>query len=762
MSAEELGSDRENRPLEEMTEIKELLKVLIQSQAKLAEAQAKSQVNIQNQMLEQAKSQENLQSKMLEVLISINSAGNKHQDDDGNDDNNDKQPSKVEEDLLLCEGDSEETKQRVAEYNPNANDLLSCEGDCEETIEFLKKNPEAVHQGVTSDSRTVLHLAISRKREMKLVREIVKLMPPESLEYRSTGKGFTALRIAAEYGNLEACKLMVNKHSRLPLILDADGYTAFETALSFVTVRQKEVAEYLYGVTKAADPTFFSGANGVGVLCALINANFYDLAFRHVKQFPVVVKDKKIYKMCGLEMMARRPFAFRSGTKLTWWQDLIYSLIQVDNIAACIQPDKSRGSECTNRDEENPQPQSLDCTEVEESSKVSSIITNRGIFVPYYLRRVFGIERLYNQKVAHQQAIALIKQMFKELDNTTNKSTLLEFMKDNPNILKEAIKNGITEFVAECLDKFEYLIWHKTSEAKPLEMAIAERKEIIVNLICDIGDKLEEKIDLVTRTDDDDNTILHHAAKLAPYAQLNLVSGAALQMQREMQWFKGVESILRESDRFKRNKKGDTAQIIFTMSHKDLMKEGAEWLQDTSGSCMIVAALVATVAFAAAFTVPGGNISDSNNILNGTPIYLGKPSFTIFAVADTLALFSSITSVLMFLAIYTSRYAEMDFLKSLPQKLIFGLVTLFISMVAILVAFGTSMFIVVGSRFGQALIPIALLSCFPLGLFAWLQLPLFVEMVRSTYWGSLFRKHRYMDLSLKKNVNKLRGKRKEN
>ncbi|KAI3856543.1 hypothetical protein MKX03_028385 [Papaver bracteatum] len=177
---------------------------------------------------------------------------------------------------------------------------------------------------------------------------------------------------------------------------------------------------------------------------------------------------------------------------------------------------------------------------------------------------------------------------------------------------------------------------------------------------------------------------------------------------------------------------------------------------------MIVAALIATVAFAAAFTVPGGNISDSNNILNGTPIYLGKPSFTIFAVADTLALFSSITSVLMFLAIYTSRYSEMDFLKSLPQKLIFGLVTLFISMVAILVAFGTSMFIVVGSRFGQALIPIALLSCCPLGLFAWLQLPLFVEMVRSTYWGSLFRKHRYMDLSLKKKVNKLRGKKKEN
>ncbi|KAI3862141.1 hypothetical protein MKW92_020621, partial [Papaver armeniacum] len=141
------------------------------------------------------------------------------------------------------------------------------------------------------------------------------------------------------------------------------------------------------------------------------------------------------------------------------------------------------------------------------------------------------------------------------------------------------------------------------------------------------------------------------------------------------------------------------------------------------------AALIATVAFAAAFTVPGGNISDSNNVMNGIPVFLEKSSFTVFVVSDALALFSSITSVLMFLAIYTSRFAENDFLKSLPQKLIFGLATLFLSMVAILVAFGAALFIVVGSRFSHVLIPITLITCFPLGLFAWLQLPLFVEMV---------------------------------
>ncbi|KAI3845822.1 hypothetical protein MKX03_020319 [Papaver bracteatum] len=60
-----------------------------------------------------------------------------------------------------------------------------------------------------------------------------------------------------------------------------------------------------------------------------------------------------------------------------------------------------------------------------------------------------------------------------------------------------------------------------------------------------------------------------------------------------MQWFK-----------LTRNKNGDPAQFVFSEEHKDLLKEGDDWLNDTSGSCMIVAALIATVAFAAAFTVP--------------------------------------------------------------------------------------------------------------------------------------------------------------
>ena len=41
-----------------------------------------------------------------------------------------------------------------------------------------------------------------------------------------------------------------------------------------------------------------------------------------------------------------------------------------------------------------------------------------------------------------------------------------------------------------------------------------------------------------TIKDPSGNNLLHLAARLAPSSKLNLISGAALQIQRELQWFK--------------------------------------------------------------------------------------------------------------------------------------------------------------------------------------------------------------------------------
>ncbi|KAL5568902.1 hypothetical protein UlMin_025477 [Ulmus minor] len=181
-----------------------------------------------------------------------------------------------------------------------------------------------------------------------------------------------------------------------------------------------------------------------------------------------------------------------------------------------------------------------------------------------------------------------------------------------------------------------------------------------------------------------------------------------------------------------KNNEGNTARQLFTNSHKELMRNAEKWMKDTSNSCIIVAILVVTIMFAAAFTVPGGNHQDT-----GFPIFLKKKLFKIFIISDAVSLFSSTTSVLMFMGILTSRYAEQDFLKSLPSKMIIGLSTLFISLATMMIAFTATLFIMLRTE-SWIIIPIVLLASLPVTLYVRLLFPLLYELLMSTYGPSIF------------------------
>lgn len=66
------------------------------------------------------------------------------------------------------------------------------------------------------------------------------------------------------------------------------------------------------------------------------------------------------------------------------------------------------------------------------------------------------------------------------------------------------------------------------------------RKAKIFNLLYQMN--AVKKNRLTTRLDKFQNSILHQAAMLAPDNELRRISGGALQMQRELQWFKVIPS----------------------------------------------------------------------------------------------------------------------------------------------------------------------------------------------------------------------------
>ncbi|XP_035545906.1 ankyrin repeat-containing protein ITN1-like [Juglans regia] len=232
--------------------------------------------------------------------------------------------------------------------------------------------------------------------------------------------------------------------------------------------------------------------------------------------------------------------------------------------------------------------------------------------------------------------------------------------------------------------------------------------------------------------DSSSNTILHMAGMLTEHTPIDHIRGAALQMQREVQWFKEVEHICPLSCKERLNRDGLTPKQLFTATHQKLKERGEKWMKGTATSSTVVGALVITITFAAAFTIPDGNNQDT-----GLPILLDNKLFKIFMVTNTMSLFSSSTSVLTFLGILTARYAEEDFLTSLLKRMIIGLFTLFFSITTMMIAFSSALLLILRGQI-WFVAPIIGLAGVPIILFALMQSRLLFDMVVSTYGPGIF------------------------
>ncbi|CAI0550714.1 unnamed protein product [Linum tenue] len=159
-----------------------------------------------------------------------------------------------------------------------------------------------------------------------------------------------------------------------------------------------------------------------------------------------------------------------------------------------------------------------------------------------------------------------------------------------------------------------------------------------------------------------------------------------------------------------------------------------EYRQEQVFNLFVVGALIITIMFTAALTVPGGNKD------TGLPTLLDDRSFKIFMISDAISLYAASTSVLMFLAILTARYSMADFLRSLPTKMVIGLSTLFVSIAAMMVTFSATVVIVMDRQL-EFVVPMILLAAVPVTLFMLLQFPLLIEIVMSTYGPSIFNRN---------------------
>ncbi|XP_062095298.1 ankyrin repeat-containing protein ITN1-like [Humulus lupulus] len=294
--------------------------------------------------------------------------------------------------------------------------------------------------------------------------------------------------------------------------------------------------------------------------------------------------------------------------------------------------------------------------------------------------------------------------------------------------IKKAASNGIVDFITIIARANPGLIWTHDVATTVFKNAITCREAKVFSLIYGLGDKeaLANFVDKETRT-----TMLHMVGEVPSTQVINLIPGSALQMQRELQWFKEVESFAGQAIEIE-NQSQQKPRDVFTDRHETMMSNGERWMKETSQSCTIVGALIVTIMFTAAFTVPGGNNQDS-----GYPIFSKKILFKIFIFSDAISLFSSTTSVLTFLGILTSRYTEDDFLSSLPTKMIIGLCTLILSLLTMMIAFCAALSIMFRAKL-WIVIPVASFASIPVVLFLWIQSRPLRQMIMSTFGPSIF------------------------
>ncbi|XP_058006788.1 uncharacterized protein LOC110641288 [Hevea brasiliensis] len=339
------------------------------------------------------------------------------------------------------------------------------------------------------------------------------------------------------------------------------------------------------------------------------------------------------------------------------------------------------------------------------------------------------LKQIYDMKLTRSYALEILQCISKEI-STIPDLVIPEIVVDLA--LFKAVEHGIIEIVIEIIKANPALLNQRVDFQKGIiHAAILFRQAKVYNLVYAVG---KQKRFLLDGIYEHENNILQLAAKLAPPNLLARISGAALQMQKELQWYKEVESVVDPTFKLAVNNYGEKPSQLFTNSHKQLMEEAEKWRKEIANSCTVLGAFIITIMFSVAFTVPGGNIQDS-----GYPIFLREKAFKLFITADAVSLFAASTSVLTFLGIMTSRYAEEDFLELLPKKLIIGLSTLFLSIAAMMIAFCATLIIMLDGDLGL-IIPIVLMASVPVAVFIFLQFPLLVDIFTSTYGPGMFNK----------------------
>lgn len=147
-------------------------------------------------------------------------------------------------------------------------------------------------------------------------------------------------------------------------------------------------------------------------------------------------------------------------------------------------------------------------------------------------------------------------------------------------------------------------------------------------------------------------------------------------------------------------------------------------LKEAAQSRLVVAALIATVSFAAGFTLPGGFNQDSGDNPPGMAVLKGRIAFKVCLISNAVAFMSSTIAILLYFVLVTT--GSTWFIRVLSSH---GLILNTFSLGALMIAFTTGVSVVVSSNLALVIM---------LWVFSTLFFVYYVILILQTFGISLF------------------------
>ncbi|XP_031114015.1 uncharacterized protein LOC116017544 [Ipomoea triloba] len=453
--------------------------------------------------------------------------------------------------------------------------------------------------------------------------------------------GDTPLHKAARFGQKEAANIILSADINLAWAANILG----ETPL-YVSAAAGEGEVFSILARYDTSQSTLKRNDGCTILHAAVMHERYDVAMKILSLFPQLARMPNGSGMTALNVLATQQHSFRSASPFRF-QDLgtmplyFWQLFET-TIYCCI-------------------PALFEVTKQHGSTVFTK--RKRWPFINCILRNGW-LASIDDAKQRHILAVMLARRLI-ELDEWK-----YYHLRELQNPLLQATKHGITELVKEILQTHPEAAetWDENG-SNIVHIAAMVKNRFLYDYLMK---NLVNKDSMLSDIDLKGNTVMHYAAKRGGHK--TFPHGPLKQMSWAVLWFKRVQHCTHPSLWNLKNSDGKTATEVFEEEHYTLQNDAESTIRDLANYGLVLAILLATIDFAAVFTVPGGFDQD-----NGLPIFLKNKHLQLWRLLFFLgaALFASVFNIAGLLGILNTKFDFNDFYIGLPLKYIVVLLGMF-------------------------------------------------------------------------------------